>query len=117
MAWTIRPHGVTNVSVRPVTADCSVQCDPHIATRLLAIAVSIVREQGGEVVVGTRVGETEAVIEVMPASTPDPHDAVVQTKLVRHIEPTEAVAHAAARAAGIELRVEPLRVELRLPRG
>lgn len=116
LAWTVRSYGALGVHVKPCEGDCSVSCDPHVVARVLAIAVAIVRESAGAVVVRTHVEEDAGVIEVTRYSSDDLSARVMQTRVAPHTGPTDAVVAAAARSAGIQLVIEPARVLVRCPR-
>jgi hypothetical protein len=116
LAWTIRSHGAFGVHVRASDSDCSVSCDPHVVARVLAIAVTTVRDVTPAVVVRTHVEDDAGVIEVTAYTPNDAGSRVMQTRLAPRIAPTEAVFAAAARAAGIGLVIEEGRILLRCPR-
>ena len=116
LAWSIRSHGAFPVRVRAAAADCSVACDPHVVARMLAMAISAVREQASDVVVRTHVEDDAGVIEVTAATAEDAGARVMQARPVARIPESDALLAAAATAAGIGLRAEPGRILLRCPR-
>jgi hypothetical protein len=116
LAWTLRSHKESTISIRSTIGDCSVACDPHVVARVLAVAVAMVREMHEDVVVRTRVDDDAGVIEVTGITAEDETARMMQTRLLPRIAPTDAVLAAAVRAAGITLAVEPGRILLRCPR-
>lgn len=116
LSWTMRAHGALGVHVIPSETDCSVSCDPQVIARVLAIAVSAVHERAAAVTVRTHVEDGAGVIEVAGRAPDDLGGALMQTRLVRRVAPTDAVVVAAARAAGITVAVEDERVLVRCPR-
>ncbi len=116
LAWTIRSYGALAVHVLPCEGDCSVSCDPHVVARVLAIAVTLVREAAGAVVVRTHVEDDAGVIEVTRYASEDLAARVMQTRVAPLVAPTDVVVAAAARAAGIQLVIAPARVLVRCPR-
>jgi hypothetical protein len=116
LAWSVRSHGAFPVRVRAASADCSVACDPHVVARMLAMAISAVREVTPDVVVRTHVEDDAGVIEITAATAEDAGARVVQARPVARIPESDALLAAAASAAGIGLRAEPGRILLRCPR-
>lgn len=116
LAWSVRSHGAFPVRVRAADADCSVACDPHVVARMLAMAISSVREITPDVVVRTHVEDDAGVIEVTGATAEDAGARVMQARPVARIPESDALLAAAASAAGIGLHAEPGRILLRCPR-
>jgi hypothetical protein len=116
LAWSVRSHGAFQVRVRAAAADCSVACDPHVVARMLAMAISAVRESTPDIVVRTHVEDGAGVIEVTAATAEDAGARVMQARPVARIPESDVLLAAAASAAGIGLHAEPGRILLRCPR-
>src|SRR5258706_8007603 len=104
-----QPHGEREVLVRLVRegGECLMATDAHVLRRLLAFAVARAHAFGADhVTIRAACAETHATIEVSGSSPGDSGLASIPMRLVRRIDPTDAVVQAAARAAGIGILVD-----------
>jgi hypothetical protein len=100
MALALRAETTADVHVSANVPDAVVVCDPQIASRVIALAVSIAyKPTGAALLVTTELSDHKAVVRVEPRA--EPASPRVAVRILRLIEPTEDVAKRAATAAGI----------------
>ncbi len=102
MALALRAEATAGVQLSGNVPDAVVVCDPQIASRIIALAVSMAyRPTGSALLVTTEITDHKAIVRVEPRE--DPASPRVEVRILRLIEPTEDVARRAAAAAGIGL--------------
>jgi len=114
MVLALRTEATADVHIAAADPDAVVVCDPQIASRLIAIAVSMVyRPSDAALLVSTSLDGDHAVVRVEPRDQPaSPRVAV---RVLRLIDPTEDVAVRAAAAAGMSLARDGDAVVLTIP--
>ncbi len=114
MALALRAEATADVHVSANIPDTVVVCDPQIASRVIALAVSIAyRPTGSSLLVTTEASDQRAIVRVEPRD--EPASPRVAMRIQRLIEPTEDVAKRAAAAAGIDLRRDGDAIVITLP--
>ncbi len=114
MALALRAEATADVQVSANVPDAVVVCDPQIASRVIALAVSIAyKPSGSALMVTTEVLDRRAIVRVEPRD--EPASPRVAVRVLRLIEPTEDVATRAAAAAGIDLRRDGDAIVITLP--
>lgn len=114
MALALRAETTAEVHLSANVPDAVVVCDPQIASRVIALAVSIAyRPTGAALLVTTAVSDHHAMVRVEPKE--EPASPRVAVRILRLIEPTEDVARRAASAAGIDLRRDGDAIVITLP--
>lgn len=114
MALALRAEATADVQVSANVPDAVVVCDPQIASRVIALAVSIAyKPSGSALLVTTEVLDRRAIVRVEPRD--EPASPRVAVRVLRLIEPTEDVATRAAAAAGIDLRRDGDAIVITLP--
>jgi hypothetical protein len=118
---SIRPArvGDREIALRLVKheGDCVLRADPHVFKRLVAFAVARVHAQGAlEPTIRVHGDEECACIEVGPMRPGEASIPVTRTRLVRRIDPTDAIVEAAAESAGIDVKASGAVITLSVPR-
>lgn len=114
MALALRAETTADVHVSANVQDAVVVCDPQIASRVIALAVSIAyRPTGSTLLVSTEVDNRTATVRVEPREAPA--SPRVTVRILRLIEPTEDVANRAAAAAGIGMARDGDAIVITLP--
>lgn len=116
MVLAIHTEAHAFVRVDASGSDAVVVCDPQIASRLIALAVSMAyRPDGPDLLVKTQVVGKQATITV--GSQDAPQSPRVAFRILRLIEPTLAVAKRAASAVGMTLSKDGDAIVITLPIG
>lgn len=86
--------------------DCLLRTDPHVFKRLVAFAVSRLHAAGAaEVTIRASCEAEHAQIDVGPTLPEDGSLRATSLRLVRRLDPTDAIVDAAARSAGVVMTV------------
>ncbi len=109
--------------VRP-SGDCVLRTDPHVFKRLVAFAIARVHASGApEVSLRVRCSVDSAEIEIGATTTPERALPPTPLRLVRRIDPTDAIVEAAAAAAPVTMTTragaaasDPIAIRLEVPR-
>jgi hypothetical protein len=112
------PRGEREVHVILVRGpgDCSMVADAHVLRRLLAFAVARANAFGAdEITIHASCVSTHARIHVAQSDASESGIGPLPMRLVRRIEPTDAIVQAAARAAGIGIHVDGGAVTFTIP--
>jgi hypothetical protein len=112
------PRGEREVLVRVVRdgSDCLMTTDAHVLRRLLAFAVARTHAFGADqVTIRATCAPEHAMIDVRASNAGDSGLASIPMRLVRRIDPTDSIAFAAARAAGIGIHVDGGAVAFTIP--
>lgn len=113
------PRGEREVLVRVVRNgdDCLMLTDAHVLRRLLAFAVARTHAFGADhVTIRALCAPSHATIDVRASNPGDSGLASIPMRLVRRIDPTDAIVQAAARAAGIGIHVDGGAVTFTIPK-
>ncbi len=99
------------------TGDCVLCADPHVFKRLVSFCIARVHAAGVPAVsLRARAGADSAQIEIGPTTVAEQALPIVPLRLIRRIEPTDAILQAAAEAAAIALTVTETTLVLEVPR-
>jgi hypothetical protein len=113
------PRGESEVFVRLERAvpDCLMSADAQVLTRLLGFATARVHAFGAEhITIRAGYEATSAHIRVEPSESGDSDLGPLPMRLVRRIDPTDAIVTSAARAAGIAIETDGRSVTFTIPR-
>jgi hypothetical protein len=98
--------------------DCVMRADPHVVKRLVAFAIARAHARGAEEVsLRVRCTADAARIEVGPTADAERSLPSTLLRLVRRIDPTDAIVDAAAAAAAVTMTTQATTITLEVPRG